>query len=203
MLCFSLWGGCYEATQFREDPCAQRSCIWPTQIHTDSMCNTSRKIAGPELSLVPVRACNSHPHAPDSSHCLEIAVFAKAPIARCSYALTFLQSGADYEVQVDWRWQRLGDSFWMSGVPSDVKSGEDISRTKFSKISGTITISHGKHPFGLDLPVVGFGASASQGQPTLPSAFTCQVRRSSHRFCGLCGSFRRREKMRELLNCLN
>ncbi|CAK8994890.1 Hypothetical protein (Fragment) [Durusdinium trenchii] len=39
-------------------------------------------------------------------------------VKRCSYALTFLQSGADYEVQVDWRWQRLGDSFWMPAYPA-------------------------------------------------------------------------------------
>ena len=33
---------------------------------------------------------------------------------RCSYSLSFLQPDTEYEIQIDWRWQRLGDSFWMS-----------------------------------------------------------------------------------------
>ena len=33
---------------------------------------------------------------------------------RCSYSLSFLQPDTEYEIQIDSRWQRLGDSFWMS-----------------------------------------------------------------------------------------
>ena len=42
-------------------------------------------------------------------------------LARCAYALTFLQPGADYEVAVDWRWRRLGDSFWMYSTQTELQ----------------------------------------------------------------------------------
>eukprot|EP00435_Cladocopium_sp_Y103_P015328 s458_g3.t1 len=38
-------------------------------------------------------------------------------VKRCSYSLSFLQPNTEYEIQIDWRWQRLGDSFWMPAYP--------------------------------------------------------------------------------------
>eukprot|EP00913_Durusdinium_trenchii_P032197 g30149.t1 len=47
-----------------------------------------------------------------------LQILGTKPCVQQDYALTFLQSGADYEVQVDWRWQRLGDSFLMPAYPA-------------------------------------------------------------------------------------
>lgn len=43
-------------------------------------------------------------------------------VSRCAYALTFLEPDADYEVAVDWRWRRFGDSFWMPALEKKFKA---------------------------------------------------------------------------------
>ena len=60
----------------------------------------------------------------------------KVPVGRCSYSLTFLQPDTDYEIQIDWRWQRLGDVFWMYlscrfvKTPSVVRDEWQVKRCK-------------------------------------------------------------------------
>jgi len=64
------------------------------------------------------RFCGAPDFSPWQSAAVLRAKVGPETIERCSYSLTFLQPDTDYEIQIDWRWQRLGDVFWMPAYPS-------------------------------------------------------------------------------------